>query len=172
MQVNKCAAWSLPKTGFSSNPDEGYRPGMDITWGGSSVANKVSCLELSNCRVDAHTDKTGHCCLSLQPGKGDCRMLIQLRIRQIREAKIYGHCWRWLPDVKGVGTWWCPLHPFNTQDMLTDSYQQLAAQPGLYRSDTQLTAAEWTNCFLKRRTAVLFAICLPHKRIQSEIKFY
>lgn len=56
--------------------------------------------------------------------------------------------------------------------MLAESYQKLAAQPELYRRDTQLTAAEWTNCFLKQCTAVLFLICLPYKRIQSEIKFY
>lgn len=37
------------------------------------------------------------------------------------------------------------MHPYNTQNMLAESYQKLAAQPGLYRRDTQLTAAEWTK---------------------------
>lgn len=59
--AGQSAAMNLPEPGFSCNPTEGNRPGTDITWGRNSVANRVSCLELSNCPVDAHADKTGHC---------------------------------------------------------------------------------------------------------------
>lgn len=69
---------------------------MHFTQGKSSAANRV--------RITAQWMhmwlKHGTVDLPPQPGRGDCRMHGQLGHRQIREAKLYEHCWSCLPDVK------------------------------------------------------------------------